>query len=636
MAVPRASAPRPPHGGPAPYAGPLACGAVTASPHRLPEPGWRPDQATVAAANLTAFMAECGQHGYPALHRWSVDAPGEFWGAVIERLGVVLRTPYRTVLDLAVGVERPRWLPEALLNIVESCFTADPDRVAVVHSRAGALHRVTYGELRGAVHGAATGLGRIGVGEGDRVAIAMPMTLESVVAYLAVVATGAAVVSIADSFAAEEITARLRIGRADLVITQDRTTRGGRHLPMFDKVAAAGAERAVVVDTGAGIELRPGDRWWSDLLDDETPFSPAIGDPDRISNVLFSSGTTGDPKAIPWTHLTPIKAAMDGHLHHDIHPEDVVAWPTNLGWMMGPWLIYATLVNGATMALHDDAPTGRAFADFVMNAGVTVLGVVPSLVASWRAAGTLDGVDWSGVRLFSSTGEASNPDDMAWLMDLAGGRPVIEYCGGTEIGGGYIAGTVLHDAIPAAFSTPSLGWDLRIVDEHGIPADEGEVFLVPPSIGMSVELLNGDHHLVYYRDVPLADVPLRRHGDHMQRLEGGYYRALGRIDDTMNLGGIKVGSAELERVVGSVEGIAEVAAVAVPPPGGGPSRLVIFAVPTLGTEPDPLAWQKAMQVAIGAELNPLFRIDRVVPVDLLPRTASAKVIRRHLRHLITD
>lgn len=601
-----------------------------------PEPGWRPDPATVASANLTGFMAATGHVGYEALHRWSVDAPGEFWGAVIQRLGVALDTPFRTVLDLAGGVERPRWLPEARLNIVESCFTADPTRTAVVHRRDGAIHRVSYAELRGSVDAAAAGLTGMGVREGDRVAIAMPMTIESVVAYLAVVATGAAVVSIADSFAADEIAARLRIGRAGLVITQDRTTRGERHLPMFDKVAAAGADRAVVVDTGAGIELRPEDRWWSDVVDAPASFVSQIGAPDRVTNVLFSSGTTGDPKAIPWTHLTPIKAAMDGHLHHDVHPHDVVAWPTNLGWMMGPWLIYATLVNGATMALHDDAPTGRGFAQFVVDAGVTVLGVVPSLVAAWRSAGTLDCVDWSGVRLFSSTGEASNPGDMAWLMDHAGGRPVIEYCGGTEIGGGYIAGTVLHDAIPAAFSTPALGWDLRIFDEHGIPADEGEVFLVPPSIGMSVELLNGDHHQVYYADVPLADVPLRRHGDHMQRLDGGYYRALGRIDDTMNLGGIKVGSAELERVVGSVDGIAEVAAVAVPPAGGGPSRLVIFAVPAPGTEPDPGAWQTAMQVAIAAELNPLFRIDRVVPIDAMPRTASAKVIRRHLRQLITD
>ena len=188
------------------------------------------------------------------------------------------------------------------------------------------------------------------------------------------------------------------------------------------------------------------------------------GDPDRVTNVLFSSGTTGDPKAIPWTQLTPVKAAMDGHFHHDIHPGDVVAWPTNLGWMMGPWLIYASLVNGAAMALHDDAPTGRDFADFVAEAGVTVLGVVPSLVAAWRSGGVLDPdaeepVDWTGLRLLSSTGEASNPDDMRWLMGAAGGKPVIEYCGGTEIGGGYITGTVLHrrGAVDLHHPGPRLG-----------------------------------------------------------------------------------------------------------------------------------------------------------------------------------
>lgn len=614
--------------------GPVPSRDVTASHRDLPEPAWRPDPATVDAANLTALMADRGLDGYGALHRWSVEAPGEFWGAVIERLGIVLRTPYRTVLDLSGGVERPRWIPGAELNIVESCFTAPPGHVAVAHRSGGAVHRITYGGLRTRVDEVGNGLGRIGVGIGDRVAIAMPMTLDSVVAYLAVIALGGAVVSIADSFAPDEIAARLRIGGARLVITQDRMARAGRHLPMYDKVTAAGAERAVVVDTGAGTELREGDLGWGDLLGDATPFDPVIGDPDRVTNVLFSSGTTGDPKAIPWSHTTPIKAAMDGHLHHDIHPDDVVAWPTNLGWMMGPWLIYASLVNGATMALHDDAPTGRDFGEFVVGAGVTVLGVVPSLVAAWRSTGAMEGLDWSGLRLFSSTGEASNPNDMRWLMGRAGGRPVIEYCGGTEIGGGYITGTVLHDAVPATFSTPSLGWDLRILDEHGDPADEGEVFLVPPSMGMSVELLNRDHHEVYYAGLPEADVQLRRHGDHMERLPGGYFRALGRVDDTMNLGGIKVSSAELERVAGTVDGVSEVAAVAVPPPGGGPSRLVIFAVPAPGATPDPSRWRQAMQAAIRRDLNPLFKIDRVIPIETLPRTASAKVMRRQLRNLV--
>jgi acetyl-CoA synthetase len=157
------------------------------------------------------------------------------------------------------------------------------------------------------------------------------------------------------------------------------------------------------------------------------------------------------------------------------------------------------------------------------------------------------------------------------------------------------------------------------------------LFLVPPSVGLSADLLNRDHHEVYHAGVPVADVSLRRHGDHVERLANGYYRALGRIDDTMNLGGIKVSSAGIERAIAGVPGVAEVAVIAVPPPGGGPSRLVVYAVPVPGEDPDVERWKADMQTAISAELNPLFRVHDVVAVAALPRTASAKVMRRELR-----
>jgi len=492
------------------------------------------------------------------------------------------------------------------------------------------LHRMTYGELRRRVDRFAGGLNRRGVGAGDRVAIAMPMTVESVVAYLGIVAAGAVVVSIADSFAPDEIARRLEMTAPSLIVTQDRFLRAGKDLPMYDKIVAASEIECVVVDTGTGTSLRAGDVGWDDFAGEDRPFPTVTGPPDAHMNILFSSGTTGEPKAIPWTHLTPVKCAMDGWFHHDIHPEDTVAWPTNLGWMLGPWLIYVSLINGATMALYDDVPTGRGFIEFVRDAGVTVLGLVPSIVAAWRSTGVLDDASMARVRVLSSSGEASVPADYAWLMETVG-APVIEYCGGTEIGGGFLIGTVLDDAVPAEFTTPTLGTDLRILDEDGRPADEGELFVVPPVVGLSSELLNRDHDAVYYEGVPEIGVPLRRHGDHMQRLPGGRYRALGRVDDTMNLGGIKISSAELERSVAGVDGVAEVAAVAVPPPGGGPDRLVVYAVPSPGVTPDTERWRREMQAAIRAKLNPLFRVDRVIAIDELPRTASAKVMRRELR-----
>jgi acetyl-CoA synthetase len=349
--------------------------------------------------------------------------------------------------------------------------------------------------------------------------------------------------------------------------------------------------------------------------------------------VLFSSGTTGDPKAIPWPQSAPVKCAADAWLHHDVHPGDVLAWPTSLGWMMGPWLIYAALVNRATIALFRGAPTGREFAEFVQGAGVTMLGLVPSLVRAWRGSGCPEGLDWSRLRCFSSTGECSNPEDMLWLMSRAGYRPVIEYCGGTEIAGGYITGTVVQPCAPATFTTAAMGLDFVLLDERGEPADAGEVFLVPPSVGLSSELLNRDHEEVYYRGTPPGPKgeKLRRHGDEIERLPGGRFRAHGRVDDTMNLGGIKVSSAEIERTLNPIEGVVETAAVAVEPPGGGASRLVVFAVLEPGARPGPEALKRDMQSEIRAKLNPLFRIHDVVVTGSLPRTASNKVMRRSLR-----
>jgi acetyl-CoA synthetase len=324
---------------------------------------------------------------------------------------------------------------------------------------------------------------------------------------------------------------------------------------------------------------------------------------------------------------------MDGYFHQDIHPEDVVAWPTNIGWMMGPWLVFATLINGATMALYQGIPTGDGFRRFVRDARVTVLGVVPSLVRAWRSSGAQH--DWECVRLFSSTGEPSDRRDYLWLMSCAGyGAPVIEYCGGTEIGGGYITGTVVQPSSPSLFTTPALGLDLVILDKAGKPVAEGEAgeaYLVPPSLGLSQELLNEDHDQVYYHACPQgpSGEVLRRHGDRLTRLAKGFYKAQGRSDDTMNLGGIKVSALELEQVLDTHEAVYESAAVAVQPEGEGAEKLVVYVVLEQKIEEGQLS--RELGVLLARSLNPLFKIHDLVLAEELPRTASNKLMRRKLR-----
>jgi len=508
---------------------------------RGPRPAWSPTEQLQRATNIGKLMQSRGFRTYEDLRRWAAENREQFWELMVERLGVRFRRPPSRIMDPSSDVTCPRWLTDAELNIVDSCFDAPADATAIVYrTKSGATSTWSYGTLLQWTNRVAGGLVERGFEPGDAVGVCLPMTAESVAIYLGIIKAGCVAVSIADSFAPEGIAARLKLGRAKGVFTQDYDVRGGRPRPLYEKVVRALAPTTVVVPSGdpTPCELRETDLRWEELLSSNDGFDSVPRAPDDHTNVLFSSGTTGEPKAIPWTQTTPIKCAADAYLHHDVQPGDVLAWPTNLGWMMGPWLIYASSVNRASMALYYGAPTGRGFCEFVQDAKVTMLGVVPSLVKTWRNAQCAEGLDWSPVKAFSSTGECSYPDDMLYLMSLAGYKPIIEYCGGTEIGGAYITGTMAQPASPSTFSTPALGLDFTVLDENGAECDNGEVFLIPPSIGLSNELLNRDHHEVYFGGTPPRPdgTRLRRHGDQIERLPGGYFRAHGRVDDTMNLG----------------------------------------------------------------------------------------------------
>ena len=607
-----------------------------------PPPAWFPTNEDINKANLTRLMMELNIKTYPEFHAWSVANRDAFWQTMIDRLDIKTIDTHPEAQKDATGTVTHL----AKLNIVESCFSAPDDAIAIITQRENEenLKTLTYQELECLTNRVANGLVDAGLKPGDAVAVDMPMNAESVAIYLGIVKAGCVVVGIADSFAPDEIATRLRIGKAKAIFTQDYINRAGKRLPLYEKVISANASKAIVFScegsgTVAQVE-REDDVTWHDFLSDVETFTAIPCDPDDHTNILFSSGTTGEPKAIPWTHTTPIKCAADAYLHHDIHPGNVLAWYTNLGWMMGPWLIYASLINKATIALYDGVPTGREFGVFVQNAKVSMLGVVPTLVRAWKNTDCMYGLDWHAIRAFSSTGECSNPEEMLYLMALAGYKPVIEYCGGTEIGGGYVTGTRVQPAAPSTFTTPALGLDFLLCNENGELSRNGEVFIIPPSLGLSTTLLNADHNEVYFARTPVPG--LRRHGDALEQLgngfdtepwlEGAKYRVLGRVDDTMNLSGIKVSSAEIEEVLNVVDGIQETAAVAVSPKDGGPSQLVIFVVLTASaSEPTKQELHDTLQAEISQHINPLFRVQDVVIVDALPRTASNKIMRRLLR-----
>lgn len=595
-------------------------------------PAWLPESDLIDNANMSLLMSELGQNNLKAFHAWTVENYSPFWQIILKKLNIIFRKQPSKIIDLSKDIEKPQWLVDAKLNIAESCFTANPNKNAAIFLDSKNQPRtISYGELNALSNRVANSLKKRGIKIGDAIAIAMPMNIEAVAIYLGIIKLGAVVVPIADSFSAEEIATRLTISPVKLIFTQDIILRNSKKLPLFEKIVAANTPPAIVLATDENLDalLRKEDIDWHDFLTIETDFVAIACDPMAHCTILFSSGTTGVSKAIPWNHTTAIKAASDGYLHHNIQENDVIAWPTNLGWMMGPWLIFATLINHGTLALYTDVPMQRAFGEFIHNAKVTLLGIVPSIVASWRNTHCMEGLDWQAIKTFSSTGECSNAEDMLYLMYLAGYKPIIEYCGGTEIGGGYITSTVIEKNYPSVFTTPAMGSNFVILDDNGKQATVGEVALIPPALGLSTELLNADHHAIYYANMPRSSAGkiLRRHGDQIKQLPSGYYCLLGRADDTMNLGGIKVSSAEIERVITGIEGIAEVAAIAIA--NQGPSLLVIYAVTVKDLSAEEIKQQ--MQARINERLNPLFKIHKVIFTDSLPKTASNKIMRGVLR-----
>ncbi|KAL5563556.1 hypothetical protein UlMin_033303 [Ulmus minor] len=587
----------------------------------------------------------------------SVQHPEAYWSIVLKELSVSFHKGPKCILDRTDQSKRGgSWLPDSLLNIAECCLlpTMHPrkedDSLAVVWRDEGCddsdINTMTLKELREQVMLVANALDAM-FPKGEAIAIDMPMTVNAVIIYLAIILSGCVVVSIADSFAAKEIATRLRVSKAKAIFTQDFILRGGRKVPLYSRVVKAAPQKAIVLP-GTGnalaVPLREQDLSWNDFLSGRSNqsrsnyYSPFYQPIDSVINILFSSGTTGEPKAIPWTQLSPIRSAADAWAHINVQVGDIFCWPTNLGWVMGPTLLFSCFLSGATLALYHGSPLGHGFGKFVQDSGVTILGTVPSLVKAWKSTECMKSLDWTKIKSFCSTGEASNVDDDLWLSSRAYYKPIIECCGGTELASSYIQGCPLQPQAFGAFSTASMTTGFVILDERGIPypddqACTGEVGLFPLHMGATNRLLNADHDKVYYKGMPnYKGMWLRRHGDIIRKSVGGYFIVHGRSDDTMNLGGIKTSSIEIERVCDRAdESILETAAVSVAPPNGGPEQLVIFVVLRQGCNSDAEKLKTKFLKAIQSNLNPLFKVSFVKIVSEFPRTASNKLLRRVLR-----
>src|SRR5438270_675199 len=440
---------------------------------------WKPSDEMVAKSRLKRFMDRHDIATFAELlHRADADIEW-FWDAAIKDIDIAFYRHYDRVVDLSKGKQWATWWRGARMNIVHSCLDRHRDeefhdKTALIwEGEPGEVRKMTYGELHAEVCRLAGALRRLGIRAGHRVGIFMPMCPEVAVSVLAVAKIGAVFIPLFSGYGPEAIATRLKDGEAKCLICADGFYRRGQVVPMKEtadrallscpSVTKVIVHRRVVRD----VPWTHGrDQVWEVLLEDEPDRAPTHElDPEDPLMIIYTSGTTGKPKGTLHVHGGfPIKAAQDMAHGFDVGADDTIFWFTDLGWMMGPWLILGSLVLGATMVLYEgtpDHPAPDRLWRMVDDHKVTVLGVSPTLVRSLMTHGDSPPAkhDLGSLRILGGTGEPWNPEPFNWFFTrIGGGRlPVINYTGGTEISGGILCGNVITHLRPCSFAGPLPG-----------------------------------------------------------------------------------------------------------------------------------------------------------------------------------
>jgi len=627
---------------------------------------WTPTPEVIERSRLTQFMRQVGVSTWDELYQFSIRDVEKFTEEVLKFLDIKFDPPYEKLLDTSNGVELPTWLSDAGLNITEMCLDrwqtdAMQHQPAVIwEDEEGNSRETSYLELMEDVEDLAEGLMMLGLKRGDAIGIHLPMSDETVEVLLAIGRIGAIAVPVFSGYGVDAIASRLNAVKAKALVTIEGFKRRGKFFDAYaiaeQAVAACPTVESILV---VNRSLTVDEKWVPDarassnpkvtfvphLIDRvieelspriETPPEPTAAEDPLI--ILYTSGTTGKPKGIAHTHASfPIKAAQDMAFGTDVGKGTRISWYTDIGWMMGPWLIYGALINGATICIYDgapDYPKPDRMWEFCAKHKVEVLGISPTLVRSLATHGDEPPKkhDLSSLRAFASTGEPWNPAPWWWLFEKVGNSklPIINYSGGTEIAGGILMGNPLLPQKPCSFPAPCPGMDVDILDEEGNPVGPGEVgelVIKQPWIGMARGFWQEKERYLdtYWRR--FKDIWV--HGDFAMHDKDNHWFILGRSDDTLKVAGKRVGPAEVESLLVAHPYVTEAAVIGVPDEVKG-TAMVAFVV---------LSEPGAISTGLQAELKALVAKDMGKPlapskihfVSALPKTRNAKVMRRVIR-----
>ncbi len=605
---------------------------------------WTPSEAQLEAANVVRLARRLDCSDYHALHRLSVDDPERFWAAVRDDLTIPLFRSWDAVTDDSRGIEWTTWFTGARLNVAEACVhrwaREWPDaEAAVLRAEDGGRTGLTWSELSHEVTRLAEGLAKLGVGAGDAVGIFLPMSPHAAIASHACAHLGAVQVPIFSGFAAPAIASRLADADAKALITADGSLRRGNVVPMKEiadeAVASVPSVEHVVTWSRLGLDApaTPGrDHDWADLVRDGPGTLPPLEvESEHPFLIAYTSGTTGRPKGALHVHGGfLLSIAREAAYQADLRAGDRVLFATDMGWIMGPWTVVGGGSLGATVVYLEGAPDWPAdrLWTLVEQERVTMLGVSPTLVRALIPKGE-PSADLSSLRAVTTTGEPWNRGPYDWLDEHVCGRgriPVVNISGGTEVGACFLSVTPMAPTKPCSLGFPALGQDMDVFDDAGEPlrGEVGELVCKRAWPGMTRGIWGDPERYLetYWRRFP----GVWTHGDWASIDEDGYWFLHGRSDDTLNVAGKRIGPAELESAAVNHPAVAEAAAIGVPHEVKGEVPW-LFCVLRHGAEASP----EDVSRAVTDELGKSFRPERVVFVSALPKTRSAKIVRRAVR-----
>ncbi len=605
---------------------------------------WVPSAAQLAAANVTRLARSLGCADYEGLHRVSIDEPDRFWRAVAADLEIPLSRDWDAVLDASRGIEWTTWFVGARLNVADACVhrwaRERPDEEAAVWApEDGDRRSFSWAELSHEVRRLAEALHGLGVEEGDAVGIFLPMAPEAAIASHACAHIGAVQVPIFSGFAGPAVSSRLADARAKVVVTADASYRRGRLVPMKEAldealVDAPTVEHVVVWRrAGVGCPMASGrDVWWDEIVANQPGTLDAVQvESETPYLIAYTSGTTGRPKGA--LHVQGgflLSIARETAYQADLRPADRVLFATDMGWIMGPWTVVGGMACGATIVFMEgapDRPSDRVWT-IVETEHVTMLGVSPTLVRALIPYGDPD-ADLSSLRAVVTTGEPWNRGPYDWLDEHvcgAGRIPIVNCSGGTEVGACFLSVTMMNATKPCSVGFPALGEDMGVFDDHGQPirGQVGELVCKRAWPGMTRGIWGDRERYLetYWRRFP----GVWTHGDWASVDEDGYWFLHGRSDDTLNIAGKRIGPAELESAAVDHSAVVEAAAIGVPHEVKGEVAW-LYCVLAPGAE----ATESDVKEAVSHELGKAFAPDRVIFVSALPKTRSAKIVRRAVR-----